>query len=240
MRLDVALVERGLARSRSQAKELITTGRVAVDGATATKPALEVPPDANLGVTDPERYVSRAANKLLGALADTGLEVSGRALDAGASTGGFTQVLLERGVHQVFAVDVGHDQLDATLREDPRVVVSEGRNVRDLTLDDVAGESVDLLVGDLSFISLRLVLPQLLGVVRPDGRALLLVKPQFEVGRRGLDGPGVVRDPAAREAVVDLVAQDAEDLGWRVAWRGPSRLPGPKGNVEFFLLLERA
>lgn len=237
MRLDAALVARGLARSRGQAKDLVAAGAVLVSGTIARKVSAEVPPDVPIEVTDSDPSVSRAAHKLRGALDDIGLGVPPRVLDAGASTGGFTQVLLERGAAVVYAVDVGHDQLDPTLRSDPRVVVREGLNVRELAVEDVGGEAVDLVVADLSFISLRLVLERLLSCVRPDGEALLLVKPQFEVGRRALDSRGVVRDEAARLAAVAGVVEAGVALGWRPSWQGRSRLPGPAGNVEFFVHL---
>lgn len=238
MRLDVALVERGLARSRTHAGALIAEGRVTVNGRPATKAAHRVTVDDDLGA-DAERWVSRAAHKLLGALAASAFTVQGRVLDAGASTGGFTQVCLERGATLVHAVDVGHDQLVAQLRRDPKVRVHEGLNLRDLTVDHLDGVPVDRIVGDVSFISLRLLLPALLGVLSPEGEALLLVKPQFEVGRQLLGSGGVVRDEALRRASVDAVAADAASLGWRERWRGESELPGAAGNVEYFVHLTR-
>ncbi len=239
MRLDQALVSRGLARSRQHASELIRSGQVTVDGVAAAKPSLPVAESALLNAPY-DTYVGRAAHKLLGALADSGTTVGGRALDAGASTGGFTQVLLEVGAERVYAVDVGHDQLAAALRADPRVVVHEGTNLRDLTLDLVENEPVDVVVADVSFISLRLLIEPMLGVLRPEGVALLMVKPQFEVGRERLGAGGVVRAEQDRIAAVDEVAKAAEVLGWSEDWRGPSRLPGPAGNVEYFLRLRRA
>lgn len=239
LRADAVLVARGLARSRGQARELILAGAVRLDGRAITRPATPVAATDELVVTQPDHYVSRAAHKLLGALDDSGTRVSGRVLDAGASTGGFTQVLLERGARQVYAVDVGHGQLAESLRLDPRVRVHEGVNLRDLALAHLDGRPVDLVVADVSFISLTLLLPGLLAVLDPDGAALLLVKPQFEAGRSALDSRGVVRDPRVRDRVVDDVAALADSLGWPVAWRGPSRLPGPQGNVEFFLRLAR-
>lgn len=239
MRLDQALVSRGLARSRQHASELIRSGQVTVDGVAAAKPSLPVDDSARLDAPA-DRYVGRAAHKLVGALADSGTVVSGRALDAGASTGGFTQVLLEAGAERVYAVDVGHDQLVPALRGDPRVVVHEGTNLRDLTLQLVENEPVDLVVADVSFISLRLLIPPMLAVLRADGVALLMVKPQFEVGRERLGSGGVVRDEKDRVAAVDEVAKAAEALGWSEDWRGVSRLPGPAGNVEYFLRLRRA
>lgn len=197
------------------------------------------PTDAISVESDP--YVSRAAHKLAGALADLDLDVTGcRALDAGASTGGFTQVLLRSGCREVIAVDVGHGQLAAELRADPRVVSHEHLNVRELTLTQVDGRPVDLVVGDLSFISLTLVLPALSGVVDPDGSLLLMVKPQFEVGRERLGEGGVVRDPALHVAAVAGVIEAAAELGWAAHAVVPSRLPGPAGNREFFVLFARA
>ena len=236
-RLDLVLVRRGLARSRGQACDLIRAGQVTVDGRSTTKISALVPESAQLEVVaDP--WVSRAAHKLLGALDEAQVEVPARVLDAGASTGGFTQVLLARGAQRVYAVDVGHDQLAPTLRADPRVVVREGLNLRDLVLDDVEGDPVGLVVADVSFISLRLLLAPLVSVLRPDGSALLLVKPQFEVGRGVLSSRGVVLSSEARAAAVDGVAETAAALGWVETWRGPSRLPGPAGTIEWFLLLQ--
>lgn len=236
-RLDQELVRRGLARSRGQAADAIRAGEVRVNGRRASKPATTVEASDDLVVDAPDHYVSRAAHKLLGALDDAGLSVAGRVLDAGASTGGFTQVALERGADLVYAVDVGHGQLVDALRNDPRVVVHEGLNLRDLTLAEVGGEPVDLVVGDVSFISLKLLLAPLFGVLAPDGSALLLVKPQFEVGRGGLDGQGVVRDEAVRVRCVDEVVAEAAGLGRDELWRGPSRTPGASGNQEWFVLL---
>ena len=238
MRLDLALADRGLARSRAHAQQLIAQGRVRLDGVTARKAATPVGPHAELVVAE-DHYVSRAAHKLLGVLGSSGVRVPARVLDAGASTGGFTQVVLERGAARVYAVDVGHGQLAPTLRRDPRVVVVERTNLRDLTLAHVEGEPVGLVVADVSFISLRLILAPMLSVLAPGGEALLLVKPQFEVGRAGLDGHGVVRDARLRQDALGRVVADAEALGWRAAWTGESPLPGGAGNIEFFVRLER-
>ncbi len=237
VRLDQELVRRGLARSRGQAAEAVRAGRVRVNGRPASKPSASVAPADAVDVDVADHYVSRAAHKLLGALAASGLDIAGRVLDAGASTGGFTQVALERGAETVYAVDVGYGQLAPAIRDDPRVVVREGLNLRDLTLADVDGEPIDVVVGDVSFISLRLLLAPLLAVLRPDGAALLLVKPQFEVGRGGLDARGVVRDERLRRQCVDDVAAEATRLGWPEAWRGQSGTPGTAGNIEWFLLL---
>lgn len=238
MRLDLALVERGLVRSRTQAARLVSAGRVLVDGVVANRPSEQVGEDCLL-VADVDPWVSRAAHKLLGALDASGTHMPARVLDAGASTGGFTQVCLARGAERVYAFDVGHDQLAPELRDDPRVVPRDGLNLRDLTLADVEGEPVALVVGDVSFISLKLLLGPLLAVLGEDGTALLLVKPQFEVGRDMLGPGGVVRDEKARVRSVDEVAAAAAELGWRQTWRGPSELPGMEGNVEYFIRLDR-
>ena len=240
-RADVALAARGLARSRTEGAALIRAGQVLLDGRPVRRPSDRVAADATLRLRDPgPRYVSRAAHKLVSALeAFPDVGVAGRrALDAGASTGGFTQVLLERGAERVAAVDVGHDQLAAPVRADPHVLVREGLNVRDLTAEDIDGP-VDLVVSDLSFISLRLVLAPLAGVCRPGAELLLMVKPQFEVGRRALPRSGVVTDPDARRDAVVGVAAAA--LGAGLAPRGLARsgLAGQDGNAEFFLRLRR-
>ena len=236
-RLDRELVERGLARSRAQAQEAIRDARVWVNGEPALRPAQPVATDDAIELSGADHYVSRAAHKLVGALTGSGVVVPARVLDAGASTGGFTQVLLEAGADVVYAADVGHGQLVAELRNDPRVIVRERLNLRDLTLEHTDGDPVDLVVGDVSFISLHLLLAPLFGVLSATGSALLLVKPQFEVGRGGLDHHGVVRDPVRRaRAVTDVVAA-AAGLGWQVAWQGESEPPGESGNVEYFLHL---
>ena len=245
LRLDAELVRRRLARSRDHASELIAAGRVRVNGAPATKAATGVTTDVAIVVipaSDGPDYVSRGGHKLAGALAafeTAGLVVAGRrCLDAGASTGGFTDVLLRRGAAQVVAVDVGYGQLAWKLRSDERVVVRDRQNVRNLTTDDIGGQ-VDLVVGDLSFISLALVLEALLGVTRPDGDLALMVKPQFEVGRERVGKGGVVRDPAVRADAVSGVAEAAAARGWGARAVATSPLPGPSGNVEFFLWLRR-
>jgi len=240
VRLDRALVERGLARSRGQARELIDSGRVEIAGRVASKPSLEVAAGTPIGVTGGDHYVSRGAHKLVGALADLGLRPSGRAVDAGASTGGFTQVLLEAGCDHVYAIDVGHDQLAPGLRHDPRVTVWERTNLRDLTPAHVDHEPVDLLVADVSFISLRLLLGPFTRVLRDDARMLIMIKPQFEVGRADLGKGGVVTDRDLRASAVAGVLRVAADLGWREsAAVGSSRVPGGSGNVEYFALLGR-
>jgi 23S rRNA (cytidine1920-2'-O)/16S rRNA (cytidine1409-2'-O)-methyltransferase len=241
-RLDAELVRRGLARSREHAVALIAEGRVAVSGRAATKPATGV--DAGTPVvvrTDPDApsWVSRGAHKLLGALEAFPVAVEGRrALDAGASTGGFTEVLLDRGAREVVAADVGYGELAWSLRMDERVRVLERTNVRTLTPEAIGGP-VDLVVADLSFISLRLVLPALTACAREDADLLPMVKPQFEVGRERLGAGGVVRDLEHRGQAVLDVARAAESLGWGTAGVVASPLPGPAGNVEFFLWLRR-
>jgi 23S rRNA (cytidine1920-2'-O)/16S rRNA (cytidine1409-2'-O)-methyltransferase len=241
-RLDAELVRRGLARSREHAVALIAEGRVAVSGRAATKPATGVEAGTPVVVrTDPDQpsWVSRGAHKVLGALEAFPIAVEGRrALDAGASTGGFTEVLLSRGASEVVAVDVGYGELAWSLRTDDRVRVHERTNVRSLTPDAIDGP-VDLVVADLSFISLRLVLPALTACARADADLLPMVKPQFEVGRERLGAGGVVRDPEHRAQSVLEVARAAQSLGWGTAGVVASPLPGPAGNVEFFLWLRR-
>lgn len=245
LRLDAELVRRGLARSREQASELIAAGRVRVGGAVATKPATGVTTDVAIVVSEdvarPD-YVSRGGHKLAGALAvfePAGLVVSGRrCLDAGASTGGFTDVLLQHGAAQVVAVDVGYGQLAWKLRSDERVVIHDRQNVRELAPEEIGGQ-VDLVVGDLSFISLKLVLDALIGATRPDGDLALMVKPQFEVGKERVGKGGVVRDPALRAEAVCDIAEEASRRGWGARLVATSPLPGPSGNVEFFLWLRR-
>lgn len=245
LRLDAELVRRKLARSREHASELIAAGRVTVSGNRATKPATGVTTDVAIVVTeDPDRpdFVSRGGHKLAGALAafePLGLSVEGRrCLDAGASTGGFTDVLLRNDAKQVVAVDVGYGQLAWRLQQDERVVVHDRTNIRDLSLD-VVGEPVDVVVGDLSFISLELVLDALIRVTSPDGDLALMVKPQFEVGKDRVGKGGVVRDPALRAEAVNAVAAAAARRGWGARAVTTSPLPGPSGNVEFFLWLRR-
>ncbi len=216
-----------------------------VGGAVAHKPATAVGTDLALVVTsdgDRPEFVSRGGHKLEGALTafgPQGLRVEGRAcLDAGASTGGFTDVLLRAGAREVVAVDVGYGQLAWPLRQDPRVRVLDRTNVRDLSLA-LLGDRVEMVVGDLSFISLTLVLGPLLSVVDPDGDLVLMVKPQFEVGKERIGKGGVVRDLGARADAVVRVADAAATLGWGARAVTTSPLPGPSGNVEFFLWLRR-
>ncbi|WP_217197814.1 TlyA family RNA methyltransferase [Streptomyces buecherae] len=262
-RLDAELVRRELARSREHASQLIAAGRVTIGGTTATKPATQVETSAAVVVTqddsDPD-YVSRGGHKLAGALlafsdeyrartapdqppahdggAGRSLRVAGRrALDAGASTGGFTDVLLRAGAAQVVAADVGYGQLAWSLRSDERVVVRDRTNVRELTLEQLDGQPVDLVVGDLSFIPLGLVLPALVRCSAPDADLVLMVKPQFEVGKERLGSGGVVRSRELRAETVRTVAARAAELGLGVLGVTASPLPGPSGNVEYFLWL---
>ena len=238
-RIDAELVRRGLARSRQQAAELISSGRVTVDGMPAVKPATAVTATARLAVEDvgERTWVSRGAHKLIGALDAFGIDVTARrALDAGASTGGFTEVLLDRGAAEVAAVDVGYGQLAWSLRSDPRVHVIELTNVRDLSLDAIGG-AVDIVVADLSFISLSTVLPALSACAGPHADIVPMVKPQFEVGRSQVGAGGVVTDPRLRGEAVLGVSRRAAGLGWNTVAVVASPLPGPSGNVEYFLQL---
>ncbi|MDI3315635.1 MAG: TlyA family RNA methyltransferase [Mycobacterium sp.] len=238
-RVDAELVRRGLARSRQQAAELIASGRVSIDGMPAAKPSTAIAVTATLSVVDggDHTWVSRGAIKLIGALDTFGITVAGRrCLDAGASTGGFTQVLLDRGAAEVVAADVGYGQLAWSLRCDPRVLVLERTNVRDVSPATIGGP-VDLAVADLAFISLTAVLPALTGCVSPDGDIVPLVKPQFEVGKGQVGPGGVVRDPELRAGAVLAVARRAAELGWHTVGVTASPLPGPSGNVEYFLWL---
>lgn len=235
-RLDVALVARGLAPTREKAQALILAGRVAVDGKPATKAGQPVSDEAALAVAGPPHpYVSRGGVKLAAALDHFGIDPSGKTcLDVGASTGGFTDCLLQRGAARVYAVDVGHGQLDARLRADPRVVVREKVNARSLTETDVPGP-VDLAVVDVSFISLRLVLPPVAARVRPGGAVIALVKPQFEAGRGEVPRGGVVRSETTRRRVVGEIEASGRSLGLDVLGVVPSPIAGARGNAEFLL-----
>lgn len=244
-RLDAELVRRGLARSREQAAELVAAGQVRVPGRATVKAATQVATGDPIVVAEPpgESFVSRGGHKLVGALdafAPSGLSVEGRrVLDAGASTGGFTDVVLRRGAREVVCVDVGYGQLAWSLQTDDRVRVLDRTNVRELT-PELVGDPVDLVVADLSFISLRLVLPALAAVTTAEGDLVPMVKPQFEVGREALGSGGVVRDAGQRADAVDQVAAFAHrELGLGVAGVVASPLPGPAGNVEYFLWLRR-
>lgn len=239
-RLDVALVERGLARSRTRARELVEAGEATVGGAVVTKTSTRVRPQDELVVSsDRDHWVGRAAGKLVGALSDFDVPVAGlRCLDIGACTGGFTQVLLERGAAHVIALDVGHDQLAPELAADPRVTDRSGTTIRGLVPQDIGG-SVDLAVGDLSFISLRLVLAEVHGLLDPQGEAVLLIKPQFEVGRHGLGRRGVVTDPTARRDAIEAVLARAAEVGFAVLGLTRSPVRGGEGNHEYLVHLTR-
>jgi 23S rRNA (cytidine1920-2'-O)/16S rRNA (cytidine1409-2'-O)-methyltransferase len=231
----------GLAPTRARAQALIRAGCVLVDDAPVDKPGTRVADAARVRVRDTgRRFASRGGEKLAGALADLAIDPSGwRCLDVGASTGGFSDCLLQAGAREVVAVDVGYGQLAARLRADPRVRVLERTNARDLTADALPdGAGIDLVTVDVSFISARLLLPRLTAVA-PRAALLVLVKPQFEVGREQVGKGGVVRDDALRQAAADAVASAARELGYRERGRADSRLAGPKGNREIFLWLER-
>ncbi|MFW0790867.1 TlyA family RNA methyltransferase [Gordonia sp. CPCC 205333] len=243
-RLDAELVRRGLARSREHARELIERGEVKVNGTLAAKPATNITRDTPVIVAAVEpRWASRGAHKLIGALAEfepRGVRVEGRrCLDAGASTGGFTDVLLTEGAREVVAADVGYGQLVWRLRNDPRVIVHDRTNVRSLTPEVIGGQA-DLTVSDLSFISLRLVLPALAACTTVGGDLLPMVKPQFEVGKDRVGAGGVVRDPLLRISAVRDVIVDAMRLGLELNGVVASPLPGPSGNVEYFVWLRKA
>ncbi|APT92577.1 cytochrome C oxidase subunit II [Corynebacterium phocae] len=238
-RLDAELVRRKIARSREQAVQMIKAGRVYVGGFQAAKPATVVDPEVSIRVEEsPEdQWASRGAHKLLGALEAFDVPLEGqRVLDAGASTGGFTDVCLSRGAKEVVAVDVGYGQLLWRLQNDPRVTVLDRTNIRNLT-PEMTGGPLDVAVGDLSFISLRLVLPAIVSCMRESATLLPMVKPQFEVGKDRLGQGGVVRSPHLRVETTLGVAQFAETLGLSCQGIAASPLPGPSGNVEYFLHL---
>ncbi|MCU0307323.1 MAG: TlyA family RNA methyltransferase [Thermoleophilia bacterium] len=237
-RLDAVLVERGLFPTRARAQAAVLAGRVRVDGRPAGKPGSGVAGDVALEVEAAEEFVSRGGRKLANALDALGVVVTGAsAIDVGASTGGFTDCLLARGAARAIAVDVGYGQLDWRLRTDDRVHVMERTNARHLTPGDLPW-TPDLAVVDVSFISARLVWPALAACLDPGGRALVLVKPQFEVGREQVGSGGVVRDPALRAQAVRDVAAAIARTGWRPAGAVDSGLPGPRGNREVVLLAE--
>ncbi len=241
VRLDVELVRRGLARSREHAAEMIANQQVLVKGIPASKSATSVDAETSITVRNQkDEYVSRGGHKLAGALDEfKAIQVEGCvALDAGASTGGFTDVLLRRGAAKVFAVDVGYGQLAWPLQQDPKVVVHDRTNIRSIS-PEIIPEKVDLIVADLSFISLALVLPALLSVAKQEASFLLMVKPQFEVGRENLGAGGVVREPHLRKEAVMQVARTASELGLGTVGVVASPLPGPSGNVEYFLWLRK-
>jgi 23S rRNA (cytidine1920-2'-O)/16S rRNA (cytidine1409-2'-O)-methyltransferase len=230
-RLDQLLVRRGLAPSRAQAQRLIMAGQVSIAGQVCDRPGRMVATDAPLALAARPRFVSRGGEKLAAALARFAVDVRGWvAADVGASTGGFTDCLLQHGAARVYAIDVGYGQLDWRLRNDPRVVVMERTNARYL---ERLAEPVDLVVADVSFISLGLILRAAVGWLKPEGQVLALVKPQFEAGRRQVARGGVVRDPAVHSAVLHQVVDMAANLGLALRGLMASPLRGPAGNVEF-------
>ncbi len=236
IRLDEALVQRGLAPSRARARDAILRGRVHVDGRAVEKAGAPVAETADILVDDPAlAWVSRAALKLIAGLDAFGFDVAGKTcLDIGASTGGFSQVLLARGAARVFAIDVGHGQLEPKIAGDPRVVSREGLNARDLSAGDIP-EPVEAIVSDVSFISLKLALPPALALAVPGAALVALVKPQFEVGREALGKGGIVRDPADADRAAREIADWLETLGWRIAGLTASPITGSGGNREFLL-----
>ncbi|MCE1234970.1 MAG: TlyA family RNA methyltransferase [Hyphomicrobiales bacterium] len=240
-RLDVALVDRGLFATRARARDAVARGTVRVDGRVETRPAAPVGDDARLDIDDPAAaWVSRAALKLLGALDDFALSPEGcEALDVGASTGGFTEVLLARGAARVTAIDVGHGQLAPRLAADPRVVSIEGLNARDLAAEHLPAPP-DFLVADVSFISLTLALPPALALAAAKATGVFLVKPQFEVGREAVGKGGLVRDEAACEAAVERIAAFLEAAGWSVVGRAEAVIAGSDGNRERVLVARKA
>lgn len=234
LRLDVALAERGLAESRERAQALILAGSVTVNGQRADKPGREVPADAKIEVAQPLKYVSRGGLKLEAALEKFCIEVRRKiCLDIGTSTGGFTDCLLQHGAARVHAVDTGAGQIDWKLRSDPRVVLHENRNARYLRFEDI-GEAADLIACDVSFISVTLIIPALIPLLRPGGDWIILVKPQFELGRELVGKGGIVRDPAAHALACEKVASAMQAAGFQTSLV-ESPILGAKGNREFLL-----
>jgi 23S rRNA (cytidine1920-2'-O)/16S rRNA (cytidine1409-2'-O)-methyltransferase len=234
LRLDAALVERGLVSGRDAAKAAIKSGAVFVDGKPADKPSAAVAPDSVLELrAETQKYISRGGLKLERALTEFRVDPSGRVcLDCGASTGGFTDCLLKHGAAKVYAVDVGTNQLAEALRNDARVVNIERTNARDIA-PALFGETPDLVTVDVSFISLSLVLPALRAVIAPDGEVICLVKPQFEAGRNKVGKRGVVKDAKTHLAVLEAFTATARSLGFAVRGLTHSPLRGPEGNIEF-------
>jgi 23S rRNA (cytidine1920-2'-O)/16S rRNA (cytidine1409-2'-O)-methyltransferase len=237
-RIDLLMVQRGLAESRSRAQALILAGRVYSGQAKIDKPGTRVDPEALLTVKEPLPYVSRGGLKLQAALDQFGINPSGTVcLDVGASTGGFTDCLLKRGARKVYAVDVGYGQLDWGLRNDPKVTVLERTNFRTISEESLPG-GMDLAVVDVSFISLRLILPKLRLFLKPHARAVLLVKPQFEAGKGMVGKGGIVRDPKIRRQALRAVLESAEDEGFSIIGTMESPVRGSGGNVEYLVHLE--
>ncbi|WP_061975605.1 TlyA family RNA methyltransferase [Aureimonas sp. AU20] len=242
-RLDVLMAEAGIAPSRARARDAILRGHVRVDGAVVTKPGQLVSPQATISQDDPaSAYVSRAALKLVAGLDTFGLLVDGRtALDVGASTGGFTEVLLQRGARHVVAIDVGHDQMHPSLKDDPRVTCLEGLNARDLAREHLGGHAIDLVVCDVSFISMRLALPPALSLAESGADGVFLVKPQFEAGRAAIGKNGLLRDPSLGERIAaDMATWLADEQGWPAHPPIPSPIEGGDGNREFLLVGRKA
>ncbi|MDX3972783.1 TlyA family RNA methyltransferase [Shinella sp.] len=238
IRLDQLLLNAGLVASRSRARDAISRGTVKVNGRTVTKPSSTFPASATIEIDDPaQAYVSRAALKLKAALDEFGLDPAGLdCLDIGASTGGFTDILLERGASHVIAVDVGHDQLHPRLRADERITNYEGLNARVLDEDHLEGREIGAVVSDVSFISLKLALPPALEMAEPGAFCVLLVKPQFEAGREAISKAGLLKDPDSAPAVAaELERWLVEDMGWTSLGLLPSPITGGDGNVEFLL-----
>lgn len=240
-RLDVALVERGLAESRAKAQATIMAGLVYVEGQKADKPGLSVTPEQSIEVRGAAcPYVSRGGLKLEKALRDFGVDPTGYVCsDSGASTGGFTDCLLQQGARKVFAIDVGYGQLAWKIRSDPRVVVMERTNIRNVAPEDL-GEALDLSVVDVSFISLKLVLPVIYRLLKPEGQVLCLIKPQFEAGKEKVGKKGVVRDPSVHQQVLEQFLETAAEVGFSVKNLTFSPVKGPEGNIEFLGHLSKA
>jgi 23S rRNA (cytidine1920-2'-O)/16S rRNA (cytidine1409-2'-O)-methyltransferase len=238
IRLDQLLLNAGLVASRSRARDAISRGTVRVNGRIVTKPSSSFPASALIEIDDPaQAYVSRAALKLKAALEHFNLDPAGLdCLDIGASTGGFTDILLERGANHVIAVDVGHDQLHPRLRADERITNFEGLNARVLDEEDLEGRAIGAIVSDVSFISLKLALPPALGFAEAGAFCVLLVKPQFEAGREAISKAGLLKDPDSAPAVAaELERWLVEDMGWESLGLVPSPITGGDGNVEFLL-----
>lgn len=240
VRADNLLVDKGLAETRSQARALIMAGQVLCNGQRVDKAGQLLSPECDLARKDQAGYVSRGGYKLEGALVDLDFDVQGlRVLDVGASTGGFTDCLLKKGASEIVAVDVGYGIFHWSLRQDPRVTLLERTNARSLTADQT-GEPFDLAVIDVSFISLTLILPPVSKLIKPGGYILAMVKPQFEVGKEKVGRGGVVRDPALQAEAVEKIVNAADKLGLAPAGSAASKLKGPKGNQEHFLLFSLA
>jgi 23S rRNA (cytidine1920-2'-O)/16S rRNA (cytidine1409-2'-O)-methyltransferase len=233
-RLDRLIVERGLTESREKAQALIMAGEVLVNGQKAAKPGQAVPDDSRIEILARPPYVSRGGLKLAGALAHFAIDAAGKTcLDIGASTGGFTDALLQAGAARVHAVDVGAGQINWKLRTDPRVVLHEGINARALKFEDI-GERVDIIVCDVSFISVTLILPAAVPLLQPAGQMVILIKPQFEAGRGQVGKGGIVRDPAVHQAACERVARAVRELGFETSMM-ESPILGAQGNKEFLL-----